>query len=821
MSDALASGFFWGPLLILGLLTLLYLRVPRVIGLLVGAALLVPFTLFAGTAWVGKVIVWLVFLSAAAVLLLPALRRPLFSDRALRAYREHLPRLSDTERDALEAGSAWWERAFFSGRPVWSRLLKASLPELTQVERDFLAGSVETLCVMLDDHAINRAGDLPGSVWAFLRREHYFGLVIPVEHGGMGFSAHGLSAVVQKIATRSIAAAVIVMVPNSAGPARLILRYGTLEQKQHNLPRLAAGEDIPCLALTGPESGSDAASMPDAGIICRGDPEGDAEALGIRLDFNKRYITLAPVATLLVVAFKVFDPDGLLGDSVKRGITLALVPADAPGVICGGRHDPMGVGFPNGPVRGHNVFVPLANVIGGAEGLGHGWRMLVETLIDGRAVSLPTLSTATAKVASRVTGGYARIRYQFKSPIGRFEGVQEPLARIAGHTYVLDALRRLLLLALASGRQPTVAAAVAKYNSTARCRDVLVDAMDIHAGAGVCLGPRNLIGEYSKFPWLGATVEGANILTRSLLIYGQGVLRGHHYLHSEIQAMAQSDGAEAFDRIFVKHVGFTISNGVRTIVLGLTGGFVARTPARLWRLRRYFRRLARMSAAFAFVTDVLLLELRHNFKAHGRISGRMADVLSELFLAAAVVKRFHDDGRDERDRPLVEWALQEGLFRMQEALQGVIGNMRRRWLGRILGLCIFPWGRPFRRPSDALGSTLANMLLVPCAERDRLTGGLCLTPGGPLARLEDALQQVIAVEPLERKLRSGVEHELVASAPLEQRLAHAAAARILTEEEAERLRSAEAARLEALRVDEFETDDVTRSSAESSVPSLP
>ncbi|MGH8495749.1 MAG: acyl-CoA dehydrogenase [Gammaproteobacteria bacterium] len=802
MSDVLASGWFWWLFLALVLLVLLYLRVPRFVGLLVGLALLIPFTLYAATAWVAKVIVWLVFLATAAILLLPAVRRALLSDRALRAYRDHLPPLSGTERDALEAGSAWWERAFFSGRPAWGRLLKVSLPELTPAEREFLAGPVETLCGMLDDYAINRAGDLPERVWNCLRQERFFGLVIPPEHGGLGFSAQGLSAVVQKIATQSIAAAVVVMLPNSAGPARLILRYGTQEQKHRHLPRLAAGVEIPCLALTGPESGSDAASMPDCGVVCRSD--GSEGVLGIRLDFDKRYITLAPIATLLVVAFKAYDPDGLLGGAGKRGITLALVPADAPGVERGARHDPMGVGFPNGPVRGHGVFVPMEDVIGGAEGVGHGWRMLVETLIDGRAVSLPTLSTAAAKVASRATGAYARIRYQFRSPIGRFEGVQAPLARIAGQTWVLDALRRLMLLALASGHQPTVAAAVAKYNSTARCRDVLTDAMDIHAGAGVSLGPRNLIGEYAKFPWLGATVEGANLLTRSLIIYGQGVLRGHRYLHDEIQAMAQPDAAQAFDRVFVKHTGFVISNAVRTIALGLTAGLVARTPARLWSLRRYFRGLSRMSAAFAFVTDVLLLELRHDFKSHGRISGRMADVLGELFIAAAVAKRFHDDGRDERDRPLVEWAFQQGLFRMQDALEGVTANLPRPWLGRLLRRCIFPYGRPFRPPSDKLESALAGMLLVPCAERERLTAGLCVPSNGKLAALEEAMQKVIDVEPLERKLRSGAEHELVGSVPLEQRLGHAVAARILTEDEAEQLRAAEAARLDALRVDEFD-----------------
>jgi acyl-CoA dehydrogenase len=806
LSDIVASGLFWWLLLTAVLLVLLYLRVPRAIGLALGAVLLAVFAVYAGVTWVSKVVVWLFFLAAAGILLLPAVRRPLFSERALRAYRDHLPPLSDTEREALEAGTVWWERAFFSGRPAWSRLLKASLPELTPAEREFLSGPVEELCAMLDDHAINRAGDLPPGAWTHLREERYFGLIIPAESGGRGFSQQGLSAVVQKIATRSIAAAVVVMIPNTAGPARLLMRYGTVQQKERWLPAFASGRELPCLALTGPESGSDAASMRDTGIVCRADPGDGSEVLGLRLDFDKRYITLAPVATLSAVAFKVFDPDGLLGGEVKRGITLALVRADAPGVERGTRHDPMRVGVPTGPLRGTDVFVPLDDVIGGVEGIGRGWRMLVETLTEGRAVSMPTLCAASVKVAARVTGAYARVRYQFKSPIGRFEGVQACLARIAGHAYELDALRRLLLVALAAGHRPAVAAAAAKYTSTARCREAVTDAMDVHAGAGVCLGPRNIIGEYSKFPWLGATVEGANILTRTLIVYGQGVLRGHHYLRSEIEALSRPDAAAAFDRVFVKHVGFVLSNATRTLALGLSNGLVARTPARLWSLRRHFRRLAHLSAAFAFVTEILLIELRHNFKAHGRISGRMADVLSEMFLAVAVVKRFHDDGRDERDRPLVEWALDHALFNMQQALDAVLANLPRPWVGRLLRRCVFPYGRRYRRPGDALDGLLADMLLLPCAERDRLTSGLYLPAedGGPLATLETALRLVTEVEPLERKLRSGAEFELVGRAPLEERLAHAVEARILTEDEAERLRNAEAARLAALRVDEFD-----------------
>ncbi|HUO82389.1 MAG TPA: acyl-CoA dehydrogenase [Gammaproteobacteria bacterium] len=805
MSEIVASGLFWWPLLVAVLLALLYLRVPRLIGVALVAVLLAAFSVYAEVSWVSKVSVWLCFLAAAAVLLLPAVRRPLLSERALRAYRDHLPPLSETERAALEAGTVWWERAFFSGRPVWQRLLRIKLPELAPAEREFLSGPVERLCAMLDDYEINRAGDLPTDVWTHLRDERYLGLIIPPERGGRGFSPQGLSAVVQKIATRSIAAAVVVMIPNTAGPARLLMRYGTAQQKERWLPALASGRELPCLALTGPESGSDAASMRDSGRVCRGDPGDGSEVLGIRLDFDKRYITLAPVATLSAVAFKVFDPDGLLGGEVKRGITLALVRADAPGVARGACHDPMQVGVPTGPLRGKDVFVPLDDVIGGSDGIGRGWHMLVETLTEGRAVSMPTLCAASAKVAARVTGAYARIRYQFKSPIGRFEGVQACLARIAGHAYVLDALRRLMLVALAAGHRPAVAAAAAKYAATARCREALTDAMDVHAGAGVCLGPSNIIGEYSKFPPLGVTVEGSNILTRTLIVFGQGVLRGHRYLRSEIEALSRPDAAEAFDGVYVKHVGFMLSNATRTLALGLSNGLVARTPARLWRLRRQFRRLSHMSAAFAFITDILLIELQHNFKAHGRISGRMADVLSEMFLAVAVVKRFHDDGRDERDRPLVEWALDHALFNMQEALDATLGNLPRPWVGRLLRRWVFPYGRRYRKPGDALDGLLADMLMLPCAERDHLTSGIYLPSDDddPLATLENALRLVTDVEPLERKLRSGAEFELVGRAPLEERLAHAVDAGILTEDEAERLHNAEAVRLAALRVDEF------------------
>ena len=809
--EFITTGWFWWPLLVLAAIGLIYLAASAVTWLIAGVGLLVLFSLYAGAAWWIKAIVWVVYLVPIVGLGFPLLRRKLISDRVLDLFRENMPLISPTEREALEAGSVWWDGDLFSGRPRWKKLLAARPATLTQEEKDFISGPVERLCGRIDDYDFNARRDLPESIWDYLKEQGFFGMIIPPEFGGKGFSAYGHAAVVMKIATRSISAALTVMIPNSVGPGKLLLKYGTERQQQYYLPRLARGEEIPCFALTGPEAGSDAAALPDTGIVCRQDYKGEPDVLGIRLNFDKRYISLAPIATPVGVALKLYDPNKMLGDEEKLGITLALVSAKTPGIQIGRRHNTLNLGYPNGPVRGTDVFIPMDAVIGGTEQVGAGWHMLMESLTDGRSISLPALTTATAKLASRETGAYARIRYQFKSPIGVFEGVREALARIGGNTYAMDAVRLVTLGALNEGHNPSVISAIVKYNLTERCRSVMDSAMDVHGGSGICLGPRNVIGEYSKFPSIGITVEGANILTRSMITFGQGVMRCHPYLLAELDAISNEDhrqGARQFDRTLARHLAFTASNMLRTILLALTGGRLARAPKASGEMRFYYRQLSRMSAAFSYMTDALLVLLRGDLKRRERISARMADILSQLYIGSAVLKHYQDLGSEEADTPFACWALEDCLKRIQDAFGELFFNFPVPWVGRILRRQIFPYGRVYHGPTDERDDELASCMQVPSTARDRLTAGMYLTANtaDQLGRVEDAFAKVTLVEPLERKLLDGLRLQLVTPGPLDERLDSAVEAKLLTTEEAEMVRTAEAARLAALAVDDFAFD---------------
>ncbi|WP_406672544.1 acyl-CoA dehydrogenase, partial [Natronospira sp.] len=655
------SGLVWFLVTIALALSLAYIRASLPVWTGAFAALIGANWLISGSL---PLVATIVFLAVAIPLNVLPLRRAVFSSRLLNWFRSVMPPISQTERVALDAGNTWWDADLFTGQPDWNKLLSYPSPQLTDEEQAFVDGPTEELCKMIDDWQItHELNDLPAPVWDFLRDNRFFGMIIPKEYGGLGFSALAHSSVVMKVASRSPSAGVTVMVPNSLGPGELLLHYGTDKQKDYYLPRLAKGEEIPCFALTGPHAGSDAGAIPDTGIVCKGEHNGK-EVLGFRLNWDKRYITLAPVATLLGVAFKAYDPDGLLGDKKSLGITLALIPTDTPGVEIGDRHFPLNASFQNGPTRGKDVFIPMEYLIGDQEYIGEGWRMLMNCLSVGRAISLPALGTGAGKLSSRATGAYARVRKQFKTPIGKFEGVEEGLARIGAYTYRMEAMRRMTAGALDLGEKPSVLSAILKYHCTEGMRQVVGDAMDIHGGKGVMMGPGNYLARtYQSIP-ISITVEGANILTRSLMIFGQGAIRCHPYLLKEMECVGMEDEEQAvrkFDRALFSHVGFTISNAVRAFVTGLTRGLFIRTPE-AGEVSRYYRQFSRMSAAFAFSADVTLLLLGGELKRKERLSARFGDVLSHLYMGSSMLKQFEDQGRPASDLPMLHWACQESLY---------------------------------------------------------------------------------------------------------------------------------------------------------------
>jgi acyl-CoA dehydrogenase len=717
-----------------------------------------------------------------------------------------LPRLGDTERAALEAGSVGWDGELFSGAPDWAALFAFRAQPLSEGEQAFLAGPVEGLCERLDDWTIRQTGDLPEEIWAFLRRERFLGLIIPEKYGGRGFSAQAHAAVLQKIASRSLTAAVTVMVPNSLGPAELLLHYGTDAQRDYYLPRLARGEEIPCFALTGPEAGSDAAATQSEGIVCRGDWRGE-QVLGIRLTWRKRYITLAPVATLIGLAFQMRDPDRLIGGEQDLGITCALIPRDLPGIEIGARHDPMGFPFQNGPTSGRDVFVPLDAIIGGAAGAGQGWKMLIESLATGRAISLPSVAAAAAKVAARAASAWGLVREQFDTPIGRFEGVAEPLARIGGLTYAIDAASALTAAAIDAGERPAVLSAIVKAYCTEAMRTVVNDAMDICAGAAVMRGPRNIIEPlYASIP-IAITVEGANILTRSLIIYGQGGLRAHPFAFEELSAVEAGDLAR-FDLAFFGHLRFTLAAAARAFWRGLTAGRFEREVPR-GALRRLTQRLGRASSAFTLVSETAMVTLGGQLKRREALTGRLADALSWLYIGSAVVKRFRDAGTPVRERPFAEWAIQHALAETERALAGVLRNLPSRPTAWLLSALVFPLGRSEWGPDDALGARVAESLLGDEGARDALTAGMFVprTDEAGLGLLESARTAAAAALAVDAKLHDAVREGWIAPAPRIDLADEACAAGLITDDELELVAAAERARERAIRVDEFAPDE--------------
>ncbi len=723
-------------------------------------------------------------------------------------YRKVLPPISPTERDAIAAGTVWWDADLFSGKPDWSKLRGFPKPMLSAEEQMFLDGPVEKLCSMLNDWEIRRAGDLPEHVWSFIRDSGFMGMIIPKERGGLGFSALMHSAVVMKIASRSPTAAVTVMVPNSLGPAELLMRYGTDGQRDHYLPRLATGKEIPCFALTHPEAGSDAASIPDRGVVCYGEHQG-VRTLGLRVTWNKRYITLAPVATILGLAFRLYDPDHLIGGKEDIGITLALVPTNTPGVLIGRRHFPAGQAFQNGPTQGKDVFIPMEYVIGGRERVGQGWRMLMDCLAAGRAISLPALGTGCAMFCARFAGAYARVRRQFGMAIGRFEGVEEPLARIAGYAYGLDAARRLTAATLDEGQQPSVLSAILKYHATERMRTALNDALDIHGGRAICDGPRNyLFGVYQSVP-VAITVEGANILTRSLMIFGQGAIRCHPHLLKEMEAANLSDPNEAlkaFDKALFAHVRSAASNIFRGFWHNLTGGVFARVPA-VARLTPMYRGLHTAAVTFAAVADLVMGTLGGEMKRRESLSARLGDILSEMYLLSCVLKRYEDEDSHSADLPLVEWNYRNSMYNIQKRLDEVLTNLPARPVAWLLRLVAFPLGRWRRPPPDRLVHRCAGLLLQPSDTRQRLTEGIYInrSPNDSTGRMEAAFAAAVERDAIEDKVKAaGLQGRKALSD-----LAKLVKDSVITQTEADALARANAIIRDAIDVDDFAPSELT------------
>ncbi|USD65931.1 acyl-CoA dehydrogenase FadE [Vibrio sp. SCSIO 43136] len=753
-------------------------------------------------------IAWTVFIVIGAILALPGVRQSLISSKALVAFRKVLPAMSQTEKEALDAGTIWWEAELFRGKPDWRKLTSIAKPELSAEEQAFLDGPVNEVCAMANDYQItHELADLPPEIWQYLKDNKFFAMIIKKKYGGLEFSAYAQSLVLQKLTGASSVLASTVGVPNSLGPGELLQHYGTEEQRDYYLPRLANGQEIPCFALTSPEAGSDAGSIPDYGIVCEGEWKGE-KVLGMRITWNKRYITLAPVATVLGLAFKLRDPDGLLGDDKELGITCALIPTDIEGVEIGNRHFPLNVPFQNGPTRGQDIFVPLDFIIGGQKMAGQGWRMLVECLSVGRGITLPSSSTGGLKTAALATGAYARIRRQFKQPIGHMEGIEEPLARIAGNAYVLDAASTLTVAGIDLGEKPSVISAIVKYHCTHRAQRGVIDAMDIVGGKGVCLGPSNFLARGYQGAPVAITVEGANILTRSMIIYGQGAIRCHPYVLAEMDAAhSQSpDAIDKFDRALFGHVGFTMSNLVRSVWLGLTDGYGSESPTSDV-TRRYYQKLNRYSANMAFLSDISMAVLGGSLKRKERLSARLGDILSQLYLGSATLKRFADEGAKAEDVAVLEWAMQDCLYQTEVAIDQFLANFPVKWLGKTLKVMLMPYGRVRKMPSDKLDNQVAQLLQTPNETRSRIGRNQYLEPTAhnPAGRIEHALHVILQAEPVFDKVCKGLEIRrpftqlnLVAEQGLAEGLINA--------EEAQLLTLAEELRLETINVDDFEPD---------------
>jgi len=803
-------GLLWALLFVGGGIYLAYQRVDLRTSTIATGLALAAYTVFGDGAWWWLIILWALF-GLMVVPNLVEVRREKITKPLLDVYRKMLPAMSDTEREALEAGNVWWDGELFSGMPDWDKLMSFPAPQLTEEEQAFVDGPCEELCRMIDDWEINhKIGDMPREVWDYIIRKKFFAMIIPRKYGGLEFSAYANSVVIQKLASRSAVASSTIGVPNSLGPAELLLHYGTEEQKDRYLPGLASGDEIPCFALTSPQAGSDAASIIDTGIVCKGKWEGKT-ITGIRLNWDKRYITLAPIATVLGLAFKLYDPDHLIGDQDEYGITAALIPTDLEGVEVGRRHNPLSVAFMNGPTRGRDVFVPLDFIIGGPEMAGKGWKMLVELLSVGRAITLPSTASGGGQAASYATGAYATIRKQFNTSIANFEGVGDALTRIAGHTYIMNAAVCVTSGAIDEGEKPAVPSAILKYHCTELSRRCANDAMDIHGGKGVMMGPTNYLGRGYMATPIAITVEGANILTRSLIIYGQGAIRCHPFVLRELQAAGDEDhdrGLIDFDKALFGHIGYAISNLARSFFLALTHAKFSSVPLNT-PTRRYYQNINRYSAAFALASDFAMLTLGGDLKKRELLSARLGDILSSMYLASCVLKHFENEGRRATDLPLVEWSVRTLMYQAQEALHAFLLNFPNRWVSWFLRFFIFPRGRTYKIPSDDIGHRVVELVTTPGEARERLSryAYTTLEPGNPLGQLQEALELTLEHAPLEKRLRQARREGLIAADYLGLQIDHAEKAQVISKAEANSLREYHAKVGALLDVDEFPLDE--------------
>ena len=811
------SGFIvslmWLLLFVGGGIFLAYQRIDLRTSTIATGIALAAYTMLGEGAWLWKLVLWAGF----ALMVVPNiidLRREKLTRPLLDMYRKMVPSMSNTEREALEAGSVWWDGELFSGMPEWDRLMSFPPPALSEEEQAFVDGPCEELCRMIDDWEVcHQLADMPKHVWDYIIEKKFFAMIIPREYGGLEFSAYANACVIQKLASRSSTASSTVGVPNSLGPAELLLHYGTDEQKQRYLPGLAAGTEIPCFALTSPQAGSDAASIIDSGVVCKGMWQG-TEITGIRLNWDKRYITLAPVATVLGLAFKLYDPDHLIGDKDEYGITAALVPTDTEGVEVGRRHYPLSVPFQNGPTYGKDVFVPLDAIIGGPEMAGKGWKMLVELLSVGRAITLPATGAGGGQAASYATGAYARIRKQFNTPIANFEGVGDALTRIAGYTYIMNSAVAVTSGAIDQGEKPAVPSAILKYHCTELSRKVANDAMDVHGGKAVMMGPKNYLGRPYMATPIAITVEGANILTRSLIIYGQGAIRCHPFVLRELNAALDEDterGLANFDDALFGHIGYAISNLARSFFLALTHAKFSRVPLNT-PTRRYYQNINRYSAAFALASDFAMLTLGGALKKKELLSARLGDVLSSMYLASTVLKHFENQGRRATDLPLVEWSVRTLMYQAQEALHAFLLNFPNRPVAWFLRFFIFPRGRTYKTPSDELGQKIVKLMTTPGEARERLSdlAYTTLEPGNPLGQLQEAMELSYEMAPLEKRLRQANKEGLLKSEYLGEQIDEALKTGVINKDEAASLRSFHEKVFELLSVDDFTTEELAR-----------
>ncbi|ACK46818.1 acyl-CoA dehydrogenase FadE [Shewanella baltica] len=792
----------WIIAMILVLGALAYLRVS-----LLTATIAAAVVMTAGwTLDVVGPISWIIFLVVALPLNISAFRQNVISRPLMKVYRGIMPEMSSTEKEAIEAGTTWWEADLFAGNPNWKKLHNYPVARLSADEQAFLDGPVEEVCRMVNQHQVShQLADLPADVWQYLKDNGFFAMIIKKKYGGLEYSAYAQSRVLQKLAGLSSELASTVGVPNSLGPGELLQHYGTPEQQNHYLPRLAKGLEVPCFALTSPEAGSDAGSIPDFGIVCKGQWEGE-EVLGMKLTWNKRYITLAPVATVLGLAFKLRDPEHLLGDKEELGITCALIPTDMEGVETGRRHFPLNCMFQNGPTHGNEVFVPLSFIIGGPKMAGQGWRMLVECLSVGRGITLPSNSAGGVKTAALATGAYARIRRQFKLPIGKLEGIEEPMARIGGNAYLMDAVTTLTTTGIDLGEKPSVISAIVKYHLTDRMQKCVIDAMDIHGGKGVCLGPNNYLGRGYQAAPIAITVEGANILTRSMIIYGQGAIRCHPYVLAEMESAFDTESGQGlanFDAAIFGHIGFATSNFIRSFWLGLTSSRFSNAPYSD-KTKRYYQQMNRFSANLALLSDLAMATLGGNLKRKERISARLGDLLSQLYLASATLKRYEDEGRQTDDLPLVQWAVEDALYKLQASLDDLLDNFPMG-LGGALRVVMFPFGRPLKRPSDVLDHKVAKIMQTPCESRDRLGKGQFWTNSehNAVGIQEQTLLDIIASEPLHDKVCKASGKRLPFMW-LDKVAAEGKALGVLSDDEVNLLERAEIGRMKSINVDDFD-----------------